>query len=123
MTILIIAFGILMLLAGISIILNPVNLFEFLKTRTEKLYLYILAIVARLLLGALLIHLADISKFPFLIEIIGWISIVAAVIFIIIGHNNFVRLMSWVLSKAKPFGHIGGILAVCFGTFIIYAFI
>jgi hypothetical protein len=123
MSILIIAFGVLILLAGITIIINPENLFDLLKTSIEKLELHILAVVVRLLLGALLIYQAGISKYPLAIEIIGWLSIFAAVIFTVIGRNNFIRLMSWALSLTKPFGRIGGVLAVCFGAFLIYAFI
>ena len=64
----------------------------------EKLELHILAVVIRLVLGGLLIYFAGASKYPLIIEIIGWISIVAAVFFAVIGRNNFKRLMSWALS-------------------------
>jgi hypothetical protein len=31
--------------------------------------------------------------------------------------------MSWALSLSKTFGRVGGILAVAFGAFVIYAFV
>jgi len=123
MTVLIIIFGALTLLAGIIIIINPETIFGLFNKHTEKVELQILAVVVRLILGALFIYQAGASKYPFVIEIIGWLSIVAAIFFAVIGRNNFNRLLSRALSLAKPVGRVGGVLAVCFGAFLIYAFI
>jgi hypothetical protein len=123
MTVLIIIFGALTLLAGIVIVINPDFIFGFLRNNLDKLELHILAIVVRLILGVLLIYQANVSKFPFLIEIIGWLSIVAAIFLAAMGRRNFTRLMSWALSLLKPFGRVGGVLAAAFGAFLIYAFV
>jgi hypothetical protein len=123
MVIFIIIFGALTLLAGIIIIVNPVKVFSLLNKHIEKLELHILAVVIRLILGGLLVYSSAVSRFPLIIEIIGWISIVAAVFFAVIGRNNFKRLMSWALSLQKPFGRFGGFLAICFGALLIYAFV
>ena len=123
MTLLIIIFGFLTLLAGIVIVINPEVIFGFLRNNLDKLALHILAVVVRLVLGALLIYQSNISEFPFVIEVIGWISIVAAIFLAVIGRRNFNRLMSWALSLSKPFGRVGGVLAVAFGAFLIYAFV
>lgn len=123
MSVVIIVFGALTLLAGVVIIINPEIVFGFLKRYLEKLELQILAIVVRLVLGALLIYLAGVSRFPLVIEVIGWLSIIAAITFAIIGRNNFKILMSWAMSFQKPYGRVGGLIAVCFGGFLIYAFI
>ena len=123
MTVLIIIFGALTLLAGIVIVINPEVIFGFLRNNLDKLVLHILAVVVRLVLGALLIYQSNISEFPFVIEVIGWLSIVAAIFLAVMGRRNFNRLMSWALSLSKPFGRVGGIIAVAFGTFLIYAFV
>jgi hypothetical protein len=123
MTTLIIIFGALTLLAGILIIINPENIFGLLNKHIEKLELHILAVVVRLILGALLIYQSGVSKYPLIIEIIGWLSVVSASIFTVIGRYNFKRLMFWALSLSKPFGRIGGVIAVCFGAFLVYAFV
>lgn len=123
MTLLIILFGTLTLLAGIVIVINPEIIFGFLRNNLDKLLLHILAVVVRLVLGALLIYQSGISKFPIAIEIIGWLSIVAAISLAVIGPRNFNRLMSWALSLSKNFGRVGGIVAVAFGAFLIYAFV
>lgn len=123
MTVLIIIFGALTLLAGIVIIINPEFIFGFLRKNLDNLVLHILAVVVRLVIGALLIYQSGISKFPFVIEVIGWLSIVAAIIMAVIGRRNFNRLMSWALSLSQPLGRVGGVLAVAFGAFLIYAFV
>ena len=123
MTILIILFGALTLLAGIIIVINPETIFGLLRKHIERLGLQILAVVIRVVLGVLLIHQAGTSRFPLAIEIIGWLSIAAAIILAVIGRNNFKRLMNWALSLAKPIGRVGGVIAACFGAFLIYAFL
>jgi len=123
MTLLIIIFGALTLLAGIVIVINPDIIFGFLRNNLDKLELHILAVVVRLVLGALLIDQSNVSRFPFVIEIIGWLSIVAAIFFGAMGRRNFKRLMTWALSFLKTFGRVGGTLTAAFGSFLIYAFV
>jgi uncharacterized membrane protein YidH (DUF202 family) len=120
---LIIIFGTLTLLAGMAIVINPEVIFGFLRNNLDKPGLHILAVVIRLALGALLIYQSSISKFPFVIEVIGWLSIVAGIFLAVMGRGNFNRLMSWALSLSKPFGRVGGILAAALGAFLVYAFV
>lgn len=122
MTSLIIIFGALICLAGVIIIINPENIFGLITEHVEKPALHILAVVVRLILGFLLIYYADDSKYPLVIEIIGWISVVAAVILTVIGRDNFKRLIAWALTLTKPLGRAGGVLAICLGAFLVYAF-
>jgi len=123
MTGLIIIFGALTLLAGIVIVINPEFIFGSLRNNVDKLELHVLAVVVRLVLGVLLIYQSSMSKFPLVIEVIGWLSIAAAVTIAVMGRHNFERLMSWALSLVKNFGRISGVLAAVFGTFLIYAFV
>jgi hypothetical protein len=123
MTVIIIIFGALTLVAGIVIVINPEVIFGFLRNNLDRLELHILAVVIRIVIGVLLIYQSSVSKFPLVIEIIGWLSIVAAIILAVMGRRNFNRLMSWALSLAKPLGRVGGVLAMAFGAFLIYAFV
>lgn len=123
MSTLIILFGALTLLAGIVLLVSPETIFGILRTNVEGLTVHVLAVVFRLILGALFIVQSGASGFPLAIEIIGWISIVAAVILTVMGRRNFVRLMSWALSLSKPLGRFGGVVAAAFGAFVVYAFV
>jgi uncharacterized BrkB/YihY/UPF0761 family membrane protein len=119
----IIFFGALTLLAGIIILVNPEIIFGYLQDNLDKPAIHILAVAVRLILGLLLISQSSLSKFPLVIEILGWLSIIAAGVLAVIGRNGFRKLMSWALSIAKTYGQAGGALASAFGAFLIYAFI
>ena len=123
MTTLIILFGALVLLAGAVIVYDPDRLFGLLKRHVDKIELHVLAVIVRLVLGALLIYLADVSRFPLVIEIIGWLSVTAALFLAVIGRVRFRRLMTWALSMSRAVARMGGILAAAFGAFLVYAFI
>lgn len=51
MTLMIIVFGSLTLLAGIVIVINPEILFGYLRKQLDKVELHIMAVVVRLVLG------------------------------------------------------------------------
>ena len=123
MELLIIIFGALTLLAGIVIIINPEIMFGYLRNNLDKPALHIVASSIRLVLGTILIYNADVSRFPVIIEILGWFSILAAVVIIIMGRPNFTKLMVKAFSLVKTFGRFAGVVAFTFGAFLIYAFI
>jgi hypothetical protein len=123
MTALIIAFGALTAVAGIVIVISPGAIVGLLTKYSAQLGLHVLAVMVRLALGILLVYSAGASKYPTVIAVIGWLSIIAALVFAAIGRNNFKQLMSWALTVARPLASLGGILAVCFGSFLVYAFI
>ena len=123
MTLFIIIFGTLTCLAGLVILVNPEIVFGFLRKHSDKIELQIIAVAIRLVLGAFLILQSGASKYPLAIEIIGWLSIVAAMFFAVLGHKNYSRLMAWALSKVKTLGRVGGVIASAFGAFLIHAFV
>ena len=123
MTLFIIVFGALTCLAGIVILINPEIAFGLLRKNSDKIELHVLAVAIRLVLGAFLIYQSGASKYPFVIEIIGWLSIAAAVFFAVMGRNNFIKLMAWALSQVKSLGRFGGVFASAFGAFLVYAFV
>ena len=123
MTLFIIIFGTPTCLAGLVILVNPEIVFGFLRKNSDKIELHILAVAIRLVLGAFLVNQSGVSKYPVAIEVIGWLSIVAAVFFAVMGRNKFSKLMAWALSNVKTFGRVGGVIASAFGAFLIHAFV
>ena len=123
MNFLIIMFGALILLVGSIVIVKPELIFNVLLKNSNKLWLHVTAVLVRLLLGALLIYQAGASKYPHVIEVIGWIAVVAAIILILIGRERFAQLISWAATLVKSFGRVAGLLAVGFGAFLVYAFV
>lgn len=123
MTLIIILFGVLTLLSGIIIFIEPEIIFGYFKKHIEKVQLHFLAVAIRFVLGALLISQSDASRYPLVIEILGWLSIAVAILLTVIGRDNFKRIMSWALSLEKPFVRASGLVATGFGIFLIYAFV
>ena len=121
MNYIIMLFGTATIVAGIIIVINPESVFGLMRRKLESLGLHILAVVVRIIIGVALIICAAESKYPTVILILGWISIVAASVLGIMGRTNFRRLMSWALSLKPSFGRIGGFLAILFGGFLIHA--
>lgn len=123
MTYIIVMIGLFLILAGVSLLLKPQFIFGILNNNLENISLFISAILARLTLGILLISSAGISKYPTALAVIGWIAIIAAIVFLAIGPTRFRRLMSWVISVFTPYGRAGGIGSAIFGMFLIYAYL
>jgi len=122
MTLFIIVFGMLTCLTGVAILINPQLVFGFLRKHSDKIALHVLAIVTRLVLGIFLILQSDESRYPLAIEVIGWLSVVSALVFAALGRDKFSRLMAWALSFVKTLGRVGGVVAMAFGAFLVYAF-
>ena len=116
-------FGLALFLAGAVIIVKPELIFGSLRKNYEKVSLHVLAVGMRAILGVLLILCAGESKFPFVIELLGWLSIAAAATLAVIGRRRFIGLMSWAFSLLKPYGRVGGLFAMAFGGFLVYAFL
>ena len=121
MNYIIILFSTATIVAGIIIVINPETVFGPLRRKLDSLGLNILAVVVRIILGVALILYAAESKYPKMILILGWISIVAASVLGIMGRTKFISLMSWAISLAPFFRRIGGVLAILFGGFLIHA--
>lgn len=121
MNYIIIVFGIATLIAGIIIVIHPETVFGLMRKKSDSLGLHVLAVVVRIIIGVALIMTAAESKYPTTLLILGWVSIVAASVFAIMGRTNFKRLMAWALSLAPSLGRIGGLLAILLGGFLIHA--
>lgn len=123
MTVLIIVFGALTLLVGITIVLNPEFIFGFLQKQLGKAELHVLNVVLRVIFGVLLISQSNISKFPIVIEGIGWFCIAIAITLTLMGRKRLNHLISWALSLIESYSRVGGVLVMTFGAFLIYTFV
>lgn len=116
-------FAVLLLAAGIILLVKPSFVLDFIVTYSETTSLYAGAIVVRLLLGALLLAVADLSRYPAVVAVIGWIALLAALVFLVIGQNRFQQMLKWIIGKIRPWGRMGGVAALVFGFFLLYAFV
>jgi len=115
-------FGIFMLLSGISLLIKPEIILNWIEDNMESSSLYITAIVVRLVIGILFIITAKESKYPGVIKFLGYLFIIAGVILIFIGHEIFQDFINSLIPDFKPFAPVSGLLSMAFGGFLIYAF-
>ena len=118
----IIVFGFFIVLAGLLMMIDPKFIYYFLEQNSDSRWLYIVAIVSRVILGTFLILTAKQSKFPVVMNIIGFIALIAALIFLFIGQTNFTEFMNSVIPEVMPFARIWSLVAVGFGALMIYAY-
>ena len=117
----ILAFGLFLIFVGTIILANPNIVYTQLRNHSNSLNLHIAAVVARILLGVVLIRYADESKFPLAFEIIGYVSLIAGITLGGIGRIKFLKLMQWALTLVPKYGRVTGLLAIVFGGFLWYA--
>lgn len=119
---LIILLGTLFLIAGLVLMIRPSLVVGLIETYEDRTWMYVSAVVIRLLLGLLLIRAAGHSRFPLTVEVFGWILLAAGLFLAVIGRRRFTLLMRWMIDKAKSFVLAGGLFATLFGAFLVFAF-
>ena len=121
MSYIILLFGTSILLLGVVILVNPGSILALMRSHSESLGLHVLAVVGRLVLGVALITYSAESHYPVALQALGWLTVTAAIILGIMGRSRFKGLTTWALSFASTFGRVGGLVAILFGGFLIYA--
>ena len=121
MSYVILLFGISILLLGVVILVNPDSILGLIRSHSESLSLYVLAVVVRLVLGIALITYSAESHYPVALQVLGWLTVTVAIILGIMGRSRFKGLMTWALSFASAFGRFAGGGAILLGGFLIYA--
>ena len=118
---LVILFGAAIAMAGAAIAFSPRSLLSLLDRYREQPAIYVLAVVVRLLLGAVLIAYAPQSAFPLALRILGIVAIAAAIGILLMGPARLRRLIEWLLTRADSLARPAGVVAVVFGAFLVYA--
>ncbi|MBT8234032.1 MAG: hypothetical protein HKO66_15180 [Saprospiraceae bacterium] len=113
--------GVFIILIGLTIIIKPDFIFNAIEDNKESKGLYFLAIGFRFILGVIFIKVAEDSKFSTIIKFIGYLAILAALVFVFIGHASFQDLISSLSNNFKPQAPIIGVVGILFGGFLIYA--
>lgn len=122
MNLIIYLFAFFIVMAGIVLMLRPAVLMDFLESNSDKTWIYASAIAVRALLGWILIQQSTLSRFPLVIEVLGWLMILAALFLLLLGHSRFMSLVRWLTSKLGHLSRLAGVFALVFGAFLVYAF-
>lgn len=114
--------GIIMVMSGVGILIKPEVASEVFTDIKVDSSFYIGVIVFRLTLGFLFVWTAKLSKYPRVIAFIGYLAIIAALIFILIGHDGFQNFISEIIPLFTAQSQTAGLFIIIFGGFLIYAF-
>ena len=120
MKILITLFGVLICLAGLTILILPEKFKNFMNRWTGQPR-FLFAVIIRVVLGAILLSEAANLKFPLAMKIIGAISILAAVVLLLVGQERMDRFIDWWTKQSDKLLRVSSVLAIAFGVFFIYA--
>ena len=118
---LIVTVGTLITCAGIVLLLRPSFLFDLLRKYRNSSALYGLAVIVRVVIGIALIITAPATRFPLTLGILGWVAMAAAIFIGAMGRTRFSQLLTWVLDLTEGWGRVSGLLAISFGSFLVYA--
>ena len=116
---LIVLFGVLICLAGLTILIVPEK-FKNIMNRWTGQPRFLFAVIVRVVLGAILLSEAANLKFPLAMKIIGAISILAAVVLLLVGQERMDRFIDWWMRMSDNLLRFWSIFAFVFGAFLIY---
>ena len=114
--------GAFFLISGLLLLIQPALIVNWIESNSNNTSFYIFAIIFRLILGIIFIIGAGGSKYPVVFKIFGYFMILAAIVLLIIGQNQFQDLVHSIISNVRPFAPVSGLFAVALGGFILYSF-
>jgi len=101
----------------------PNRLIEAVKSIWGKSWGIYAAVIVRLLLGALLIIAAPDARFPVVFKVLGWLSIIAAILIPSLGRTRFGRLIDWFTALPSLLVRFWLLFGIAFGGFLIFCLI
>jgi len=119
MKLFIILIGALICLAGLVILVAPEKFKSVMNNWTGQPR-FLFAVIVRIVFGAILLAEAANLKFPLAMQIIGGISIVAAIGILLIGQDRLDRFIEFWMRMSDNVLRFWSVFAFAFGAFLIY---
>jgi len=116
-------FGVATCIACALGIYAPNRLIEAVKSIWRKPWGIYAAVIVRLLLGALLIFAAPDARFPVVFKVLGWLSIIAAILIPLLGRTLLDRIINWFTALPSLLVRFWLLFGIAFGGFLIYCLI
>ena len=119
---LVMSFGVLIAgLSGFGLV-APAGLVNLVAGAWHRAWIFYLAVGMRVVLGAVLIGAASLSRYPLTFQVLGGISIVAALVLLQLGRYRIGRLLGWFQARPdSPLTRSACLLGLGFGVFLIHA--
>jgi hypothetical protein len=120
-TYLIMAFGLLIIIGSMAVLIRPRYVFDQFRTYRDSQGLQVIAVAVRFVMGIILILAAGQTRFPVIVAVLGWLSIMAALALMVIGRARFQRLIDWALSLPSASRRAAPIAGIVLGSFLVFA--
>jgi len=114
--------AIFFILSGISLIIRPDLLLDWIQGSLDSSGLYIAAIVGRFLIGLLLLLSAKYSRYPMVIKVLGGITMLAAVVFLLMGRAAFSDSIHGIIETLKDLAPLTAVFTIVVGGFLYFAY-
>lgn len=110
-------------ICGLSVwgMIAPPRLLQFVDSAMGRPQGFYGAVLARLILGVVLLITAADSRFPLAFEVLGWVAIVAAIGLAITGWKRLRAFLGWFLRCPAVFVRLWLAAGAAFGGFLIYS--
>ncbi len=112
--------GVFSLLMGVWGVLAPSRLADFATRFGSKGGLWVAAAI-RLVFGLALWFAAPASRAPLLLQVLGVIALVAAVVLPFMGVDRFKRLIDWWTGLSPAAMRFNSLFAIAFGAAVLWA--
>jgi len=109
------------MLGSVTLIVKPVYILGIFAKYGETTGLHVFAIIIRIILGIALIMAAADSKYPIVLQISGWLTLIVVLVLSAIGRERFKSVIKWSLSMKPGFQRLMGFLGILFGFFLFHA--
>ena len=111
--------GLVIALFGLTGLAGPER-FRAMFTAMDSQTRFVLAILIRLAMGALLWWLADELRHPQVMRVLAIIAVVAAVGILAMGRKRLDQLVDWWLSQSDSVLRISALFATAFGGYLVF---
>ena len=111
--------GLLIFVAGLLILISP-QIFGDAMNRFAGQRRFLFAVIARIIIGAVLLLEAPNLKFTLAMQFIGGISILAAIVLLLMGQQRMDRMIDWFMRLSNEVFRLVSVIAIVFGAFLVY---
>ena len=116
----IILIGAIITIVSTSGVLNPKKVFEIVLDLNPTVR-YLIAIIIRLLFGALLIYSANVSSYYIYVYIIGILSVISAIVVGYLRPQKLTVLLNWFNEMPDMINRLWMLIGVIMGVLLILA--
>jgi len=102
-------------------IFAPEKLRTSVTSAMDKYWGIYIAVIVRLVLGSALIVVAPASRFPIVFQVLGLMTIAAAIVVVLMGRERIRRFLAWLSERfSAPIVRLWLLFGMAFAGFLVY---